>query len=205
MKKDVRWSRDNSVIPGWLPSVWMLSYRFQMGFQRTEGKGLCTDINKAQRCLRSRGSSSKRSPKKMCIVSMRPQPCWELQGLGSMGCRQSLFSIWARLKRDGIASLGSQSRSGYGWLLSVVPGLARAASFSWDRCLQRLLTQVSWPPLVLYLVNMLRSLHCAGSRTQPDSSFIAHVFPFFIPLPLRSWFQDLSCMVGARNSLRLRL
>lgn len=49
------------------------------------------------------------------------------------------------------------------------------------------------------------SLRCVGSRTLPDPSFIEHVFPFFIPLPPRSWFQDLSCKVGARNSLRLRL
>lgn len=49
------------------------------------------------------------------------------------------------------------------------------------------------------------SLHCVGSRTLLDPSFIAHVFPFFILLPPHSWFQGLSCMVGARNSLRLRL
>lgn len=157
MKKNVRPSRDNSVIPGWLSSVWMLSYHFQTGFQRTEGKGLSTDINKAQRCLRSRGSSSRRSPK--CVLLAWAQLCWELQGLGPMGCRQSHFSIWAELKRDGTASWGVRAGVFMDSLLfSVVPGLAHAASFSGDCCLQRLLTQASWPPLVLYLVNMLRSL-----------------------------------------------
>lgn len=105
----------------------MLSYHFQT-FQRTEGKGLSTDISKAQRCLRSRGSSSRRSPKKMCIVVGRSTAMLRTPRLRTNGMQAKPFLHMGQAKEGWHSFQGSQSRSVYGWF--VVQCCARTSTCS---------------------------------------------------------------------------